>query len=335
MRNLLPACLLAMTLMVCGEVRASEAPRVVVTIKPVHSLVAAVMQGVAAPTLLIGGGASPHTYSLKPSDARALQQADVVFWVGEGLETFLQRPLQTLPQGAHVVELADVDGVMLLPYRETGPWEPHSHGQHDHENGPEHDEDHAHQMDTHQHGAHQHGAGVGAVDMHLWLDPDNARVIVNAAVAALSARDPEHAELYRVNGARVDAQIAELDATLRTELAPLAGRPYIVFHDAYHYLENRYGLTPVGSITVSPERQPSAQRIAEIRQKVAETGAVCVFSEPQFEPAVVKTIIEGSQIRTGELDPVVGTGVAAGPDAYFTIMRNLATSLKACLSPGP
>jgi zinc transport system substrate-binding protein len=301
---------------------AADAPRVIVSIKPVHSLVAAVMQAAGEPTLLLGSGASPHTYSLKPSDARALQQAQLVFWVGEGLETFLEKPLATLPQSARVIELADAEGVTLLPYRASGPWEAHVHG------GAQSDPN-AH---GHEHG-HGHGHGREQADMHIWLDADNARAIVRAASAALGAADPARARLYRANAEQADARIAALDATLRAELTPLAGRPYVVFHDAYQYLEHRYGLTPVGSITVNPDRQPSAQRVSSIREKIVANRAVCVFSEPQFQPALVTTLIEGTGARTGVLDADGGIGAPAGADAYFTIMRTLGSALSGCLKP--
>lgn len=168
--------------------------------------------------------------------------------------------------------------------------------------------------------------------MHIWLDADNARAIVRAAVAALDEADPGRAALYRSNGEHAEARIDTLDQVLRSELTPLAGRPYVVFHDAYRYLERRYGLTPVGSITPNPERQPSAQRIAAIRKKIVDNNALCIFSEPQFEPSIVKTLIEGMSTKVGVLDADGGVGIAPGPDAYFTIMRNLGDSLKGCLA---
>ena len=300
---------------------AAEPPRVVVSIKPIHSLVAAVMQGVGEPALLIRSGASPHTYSLKPSDARTMQEADLIFWVGEGMETFLQKPLASLPKSARVVELADAQGVMLLGVMAE---EPRARGEHDHRPTV------SMSREENEHGEHSHEHG--GFDMHIWLDADNARAIVRAAVAALDEADPGHAALYRSNGEHAEARIDTLDQALRSELTPLAGRPYVVFHDAYRYLERRYGLTPVGSITPNPERQPSAQRIAAIRKKIVDNNALCIFSEPQFEPSIVKTLIEGMSTKVGVLDADGGVGIAPGPDAYFTIMRNLGDSLKGCLA---
>lgn len=313
---------------------AGSAPAVVVTLKPVHSLVAGVMAGVGEPRLLITGAASPHTYSLRPSDARALAAADLVFWIGDDLETFLEKPLASLAGGAEVVTLSQVAGVRLLKSRAGGAWEPHDeHDDDGHEHG-EHDLGEA--VSTHAEGEHdagegEHGHHHGAYNLHIWLDPDNAVAIVRAAVTALSDVDPGHAADYARNGEAVIGRLAALDGELRVDLAPVAQAPFVVFHDAYAYFERHYDLNAVGSITVSPERTPGAQRLSEIRAKIRELGAVCVFSEPQFAPRVVRTVIEGTSARQGVLDPL-GVDQPAGPDAYFALMRELAGSLKKCLA---
>lgn len=311
---------------------ASTPPQVVVSIKPVHSLVAAVMDGSAVPTLLVPSGASPHTYSLKPSDARALQSSDLVFWVGNGLETFLQKPLAVLARQARVVELVDTPGLTLLPYRSNGAWEAHVHGSAVHDEGDddgEHDHEHEHGHDEDPGHEHAHG-----IDTHIWLDAGNAETIVHAVATALSSTDPDRAPLYTANADRTVARLKALDGMLHASLTPLAGHPYIVFHDAYQYIEHRYGLTPAGSITVSPERQPGAQRVAAIRHKIIGLGAVCVFSEPQFQPALVQTLIKGTPARTGVLDPIGGAELPPGPDAYFMMMQDLGHSIRECLTPG-
>lgn len=311
---------------------------VVTSIKPVHSLVAGVMAGVEEPKLLLTGGASPHSYSLKPSDAEALEDASVVFWIGEQLETFLADRIDTLAHHARIVELMDTDGLILLDLREGGTWEGHVHDDHDH--GHAHDEsaqdDHDHSHDDHGHDdhaeekqddAHHHG---DLADAHLWLDPGNAIAMVGAIVDALSEADIDNAATYRSNGDDVIARLEALDGELRAKLEPVSDKPFIVFHDAYQYLEAHFGLNGVGSITVSPDVQPGAARIAEIRDKIADLGAVCVFSEPQFEPRLVSTVTEGSDARTGVLDPV-GADRTDGPDLYFEMMRANATALVDCL----
>jgi zinc transport system substrate-binding protein len=289
---------------------AADAPQVVASIKPVHSLVAGVMQGVAEPALVVQGAGSPHTYSLRPSEARAIARADLVFWVGEGMEIFLAKPLEALPGDGKVVELAEAEGVTLLPTREGGMFETEAHEEHHEEN----DGEHAH----------------GASDMHLWLDPHNAEAMVAAIAVALGEVDPEHATLYRQNAAALRADLRGLDAELQAKLAPVRERPFVVFHDAYQYFEDRYDLNPVGAISIGPERRPGAQRIREIQDRLRDTEAVCVFAEPQFEPAVVETVIEGTGARKGVLDPL-GATLEAGPGHYAQLLENLAAALVDCL----
>jgi len=295
---------------------AAQAPKVFVTVKPVHALVAGVMQRVGEPYLLLKGGESPHSYTLKPSDARALSESALVFWVGESLEVFLEHPLETLAEQARIVELAEAKGIETLEGREGGAWESHEAAHAPDKHAP--DDKHAHAHDE--------------IDGHLWLDPHNAEAIVTVAAETLAGIDPANAAAYRDNARKVIARIEALDAELTAQLAPVKDRPYIVFHDAYQYFEAHYGLKAVGSITLSPERQPSAQRLTEMRKRLTDSGAVCVFSEPQFRPALVDVVIEGSKARRGELDPI-GAALPSGPDAYFEVMRGLATSLRACLMP--
>jgi zinc transport system substrate-binding protein len=289
---------------------AAEVPDVVASVKPIHSLVAGVMVGVAEPTLLVKGAASPHTYALRPSDAAALEDADVVFWIGEAFETFLAEPLQNLSDESRNVELAKSEGLTLLPPREGGLWEP--------------------RLDEHGDVEHDHH---DAVDGHMWLDPHNARIMTARIAAVLAERDPEHAEIYRTNGAALQARLDGLDTELAARLAPVKNVPFIVFHDAYQYLEKRYGLAGVGSITVSPEQPPGARRLQEIQEKIASRGARCVFREPNSEPALVDTVIAGTPARAGVLDPE-GASLTEGPDLYFELLRGIADSLRTCLAAG-
>jgi zinc transport system substrate-binding protein len=305
----LPLALAVATLMAGA---AEAAPKVVASIKPVHSLVAAVMQGVGEPTLLVQGNASPHTYALRPSDAGALEAADVVFWTGEGMELFLTDALATLAADATSIALAGTDGLILLPMREGGAFDEHDHGEEAHDHEAE---------DRHAH---------GETDMHFWLDPQNAKVIVTAIAETLSTTDPENAATYAANAERELAEFDALNAELAQTLAPIAGKPFVVFHDAYQYFENRFGLTLAGTITVSPDAMPGAQRIGELKARVAELGATCVFAEPQFEPAIITAITEGTEAQSGVLDPEGGL-LAEGPDLYPQLLRGLAAALVECL----
>ncbi len=341
----LSAALLAATV---GPARA-DAPDVVVSIKPVHSLVAAIMQGVGEPKLIVDGAASPHTYALKPSNAAALQDADVIFWVGHGLEAFLEKPLEALGGKATIVELEDAPGLTKLKFREGGAFEAHDHGHETegHEADGHEAEAHGTEDGGHEHAeaaAHDHEGGddhaadgghdhdhEGGFDTHLWLDPMNAKAMASAIEAALAEADPANAATYKANLAALDANIDALDTEIAATLAPVKDKPFVVFHDAYQYFEHRYGVRVAGSITVSPETMPGAERVSEIHGKVKELGAACIFAEPQFEPKLVNVVMEGTSARAGTLDPEAAT-LAAGPALYIDMMRALATSMKDCLS---
>ena len=287
----------------------AESIDVVVTIKPIHSLVAQVMQGVAEPTLLVDGSSSPHSFSLKPSHIRAIANAGVFVRVSERLEPFTGKIVRSLPDSVRLVTLVDAPGVRLLNQRTSGTFEP----------------------DRHDHDAPSDDDGAGK-DSHIWLDPDNAKAIGRDVAAVLSERYPQHADQFKANAERLGADIDALTAELRAMTAPLRDRPFVVFHDAYQYFDDRFDLDAVGSITVSPDVQPSAKRLNELRQKIRAVKAVCVFAEPLFQPQLVAALIEGTDARAGTLDPE-GMSLTPGPQLYFTLMRNLAASLKACLAP--
>jgi len=282
-----------------------RAPRVVVSIQPLHSLVAAVMIGRGEPVLLVRGANSPHDYSLTPADARALSQADLVLWTGTGLEMALAQPIAALAENALVLAAVEAEGVEVLPGREAGPWAAHADDDHDH----------------------------GAIDGHLWLDPRNAAAIARAAADALAAHDPAGAARYRANAATLGAALRDLEHELAATLAPVRGAPFIVFHDAYQYFERRFALNAAGAISFGPERAPGARRIGEIRDTLRSTGAVCVFTEPQFEPALARTVAEGAKARIAVLDPL-GAALTPGPGAYPALLSNLAGALRDCLTAG-
>ncbi|MFA1626811.1 zinc ABC transporter substrate-binding protein [Rhizobium mongolense] len=315
----IPAILLA------GASKAADAPAVVTSIKPIHSLVSAIMQGVGTPELIVDGAASPHTYNVKPSDASALQSAKVIFWVGPGLEAFLEKPLESLGSGASIAELEDAPGLVKLKFREGGAFEPHDDGD-EAEAGHEHEEA-GHEHDAHAEGDHDHGE----FDTHLWLDPMNAKAMAAEITTTLVAADPANALTYQANAKALDEKIDALDKEITGIVAPVKDKPFIVFHDAYQYFEHRYAVRVAGSITVSPENMPGAERVSEIHKKVADLGATCVFAEPQFEPRLVNVVIEGTDAKAGVLDPEAAT-LEAGPDLYFTLMRGIANSMKDCLS---
>ena len=310
--------------------------KVVTSIKPVHSLVSGVMVGVGVPSLIIDGAGSPHTYSLKPSQAKQLQDAKLVFWMGDELETFLEGPIENIAQNATAIKLIDAHGLKKIKFREGGMFDDHGHDdhdEHDHEKHDDHDDEkHAKkEHDDHEdHDGHD-DHGHGEFDPHVWLDPVNAKAIVHEIEEALVKADPEHASTYEANAHKMMDKLDSLTAELREELEPVHEKGFIVFHDAYQYFEQRFDVAAIGSITVSPEVMPGAERVSELREKILELNATCVFSEPQFEPKLVETLVEGTGARTGVLDPL-GATLDKGPDLYFQLIRNMASSLKKCLS---
>ena len=295
----------------CGVQAQTKAIDVVVSIEPVHSLVAGVMAGVAEPDLLIKGSQSPHDFSLRPSDMRALSAADLIVWVGPGLETALSGLLSKGGLHAKVLTLAGDDSPDLLPVREGADWESHGHPL------PAEPADHE-------------TVHAGETDSHIWLSPRIARRIVQQVSDTLAQLDSTHADRYRDNAARLIARLQQLDDRLREQLEPVRERPYVVFHDAYHYFEQHYGLNAVGSVSINPERAPGARRIHELRQKILRLNARCVFTEPQFQPRLIGTLVEGTHAKVGQLDPL-GSDLTPGTAAYFQLMQRLADNLVDCL----
>ena len=304
------------------EETAPEAIRVVASIKPVHSLVSAIMEGVAEPHLIIRGASSPHTFSMRPSDAAALQGADVIFLIDERKETALARPIANLGDSALVVRLSDAPGITLWSLRAGGAFEMHTHGHDEDDPQDEEADDEQDHDDLHDH---------GEFDMHIWLDPVNAAVMAEAITDALSEADPANAAAYHDNEHDLIHRLEDLTDELDAALAPIRDKPFIVLHDAYRYFEDRFGLAAAGSITVNPERAPGVQRVTDIRDRVRELEGVCVFAEPQFDRRIVDVIIEGTQARAGTIDPL-GAAIDDGPELYFELMRALAASFKDCLA---
>lgn len=310
----------------CGGAALADSDiRVVASIKPVDSLVSAVMAGVGKPHLIMRGASSPHTYNLRPSDAARLQDADVVFLVGEGIETALMGPVSALAGKARVVEFAEVDGIVRRPFREGGAFELHEHSEeedHSRDHGDEHEHDNDNEHDEH-----------GNFDMHIWLDPINAGVMTQVIATTLTEADPANAATYASNAEATLARLDTLTEETTVDTASIRGKPYIVFHDAYQYFEERFGLTAVGSGVVSSERSLGVRRVRELRDKIRELGASCVFAEASVDPGLVNVIIEDTPAQAGTVDPL-GNNVDRGPELYFALIRNMAASFKSCLGRG-
>jgi zinc transport system substrate-binding protein len=300
----------AVGVLLCQASAAQAEMRVVVTSKPIHSLVASVMGSLGQPSLLVSGAASPHTYAMKPSDAKAVNAARVFFRVSADLEPFTSKLVKSLATTVRVETLADAPGLKRLEKREGGAFDDHA-------------------------GHKGHNAKAAAdqaeVDTHLWLDPDNAGVMATRIAQVLSDADPVNAAQYAANAKALGVRNVALAADLRRDLAPISGRQFIVFHDAYQYFEAWTGLSAAGSITTNPEVQPTGKRLSALRAKIKTSGVACVFAEPQFQPKVVAALTEGLSVRTGTLDPE-GALLTPGADLYDQLMRKLAADLVSCLA---
>ncbi|MEQ8510683.1 MAG: zinc ABC transporter substrate-binding protein [Rhodospirillaceae bacterium] len=288
-------------------------PDVIVSVRPIHSLVTAVMDGVAVPKLLLGRGETPHAYNLTPSDARALSRADMVVWIGEPLETFLESPLANLASDAVILELIEAPGLTLLDNRDGGVWDLSESG------------------DTHKHDHdHDHSHDHGQIDGHIWLSPQNARVIVSWVAQALGALDPSNAAQYKNNAVALTALLQTMENDIRATLAPVTRQPFLTAHDALQYFDRYFDLSAVGAIAVTPDRAPSAKRLAEIRDHAQALGSLCILTEPGFEPGVMRVIEESADVSVGRVDPL-GVEIEPGRTLYIDLMTGIAGALVECL----
>ncbi len=295
---------------------AAKPPRVLVSMSPIHSLVTGVMKGISTPELLIKGGLSPHNISLKPSQMRALSQAEVIFWLGEEAESFLKHPLESASSDQQIIKILDLPKLRLLPLRQGGIWEQHAPST-------------AHADNTHP--AHEQVAQRPEnIDSHVWLDPLNAQIMAQAIADTLSAIDSERAAQYQENTKHLIFRLENLHLEIGNVAAAAINKPYIVFHDAYQYFEDRYQLKPAGSVTIDPKRKPGARRLREIQQKLQETKAHCIFSEPQFPSSHLRILTGDGQYYSGNLDPI-GIDIPPGQNMYFILMRRLVSDFVSCL----
>lgn len=325
----------------------ADVPSVAVDISPVHSLVAKVMDGVGSPNLIVQAGATPHGYSLRPAEAEAMQNADVIFWVSDDLAPWIQESINSLAGDARSVELFESAGVTRLHYREGPIFDGHGHDDagheksgdndqteaaHSHDHDHAHDGDHAQDGDGHDHAedGHGHHHAHSGVNPHAWLDPHNARVWLDVIADVLGDMDPEHAQAYADNAAEAKAELTRLSADIDSAIAPVRGTNYIVFHDAYQYFEHRFDIPAAGAIRLGDASEPSPARIEELRDLVAELDVACVFAEPQFNRGMVEAVFEQTQAGIGVLDPL-GSSLEPGPDMYPQLLRNLSDSLTTCL----
>jgi len=334
--------------------------KVVATIKPIHSLASYLMDGVGKPDLIVDGYASPHGFALKPSHAKMIQNADIIFWVGEDIESFLEKPLKTIAKDAEKIELMEINGLTKLKFRERNIFEghdDHGHKEDDHDDHANKEDDHddhdhkkkdGHKEDDHDHGHkkkddhddhddHGHkkkddhddheGHNHGEHDPHIWLDPINAKVILNEMVEHLIENDPNNASTYKSNLTKALKDLDKLTLDVMTELNK--STPSIVFHDAYQYFEERFNVKVLGAFTVNTDVMPGAEQLAEIREIIEHDKITCIFSEPQFNPDIINAVAKDMDIKTGVLDPL-GATLDPGKDLYFDLIKNMSKSFKGC-----
>lgn len=293
-----------------GSSAIADVPNVSVDIAPLHSLVASVMNGVGVPSLIIPPGSSPHDHQLRPSEAKAMQDANIVFWMGEELTPWMENAVKTLSSNASVTTFLENDKTSLLEFREGALFEAHDHEE-------EHDDE---EHDEHGHGSH---------DPHAWLSPNNAKAWLDVIAAQLSSYDTENAGVYFTNAASAKSEIEMMIAEINLALDPIRGGKFIVFHDAYQYFENDFDFQASGAISIGDASDPSPARIAKIQKRIRDEEINCVLAEPQFKANLVQTVMEGSQANTNVIDPL-GVGLKPGVSLYNKLIKNMAQSLADC-----
>jgi len=310
--------------------------KVVTSIKPIHSLASYLMDGVAKPDLIVDGYASPHGFALKPSHAKMLQNADLIFWVGEDLENFLEKPLKSIAKKAEKIELMEIRGLTKLKFRERNIFEghdDHGHKEDDHDDHAKKEDDHddhghddEHKEDGHDDHGHE-GHAHGEYDPHIWLDPMNAKTILSEMAEHLIENDQKNEAEYKANLKKAHKDLDKLTKKVKSELNK--DFKSIVFHDAYQYFEKRFGINILGAFTVNTDVMPGAEQLAEIREIIEHDKVSCVFSEPQFNPDIIKAVAKDTNVATGVIDPL-GATLNPGKDLYFDLIGNMSKSFKGC-----
>ncbi len=322
-----------------GSLAANAEIKVVTTIKPLHSLISNVMDGVGEPSLIIEGSTSPHSFVLKPSHAKMIEQADIIFWIGEDIETFMEKPLESIAKNAKKISFMELTSIEKLKFREENIFDHDDHDDHGHGEDKDHDDhghgekkdhnDHGHgeDKDHDDHGHDHEGHHHGEFDGHIWLDPANAKEILHEIANELADLDPDNASKYESNADQaiksIDKMIKDIDTNINKDAK------FIVFHDAYQYFETRFGVMTAGALTLNTDVLPGAKQISEIQEVITERDIKCIFSEPQFNPKIIETIAQDTGIKTGVLDPL-GSIFDANKMQYFKLINDLGNKLKDC-----
>jgi zinc transport system substrate-binding protein len=344
---------------------ANAETKVVASIKPIHSLASYLMDGVSEPGLIVDGYASPHSFAMKPSHAKMLQEADLIFWVGEDMESFLEKPLKSIAKKAEKIELMEIKGLNKLKFRERSIFDGHDDHGHDDEHKEDGHDDHGHDDEHKEDGHDDHGHddehkedghddhghddehkedghndehkedghddheghAHGEYDTHIWLDPSNAKVILKEMAEHLIEKDQKNTSIYKSNLKKALKELDKLTKDVKSDLNKEFKS--IVFHDAYQYFEKRFDINVMGAFTVNPDVMPGAEQLAEIREIIEHDKVSCVFSEPQFNPDIINAVAKDMNISTGVLDPL-GATLNPGKDLYFDLISNMSKSFKGC-----
>ncbi len=307
--------------------------KVVTTIKPLHSLVSSVMEGVGEPSLIIEGTNNPHTFVFKPSHAELLEEADIVFWIGEDLEAFMEKPLESLASNAKKIAFMDLASIEKLKFREENIFDDHEghkdHDDHDGHKDDDHDDhdDHDGHEDEHEGHEDHHGHAHSEFDAHIWLDPMNAKEMIHEIAHELGALDPKNKEIYESNANKtlksLDKLIEDVNSSASKDVS------YIVFHDAYQYFEKRFGVSSAGALTLNPDVLPGAKQIADVQDLISDKNIKCIFSEPQYNPKIIETLASDMDISTGIMDPL-GAYINKGNSMYFDLIKQMSNSINKC-----
>ena len=279
--------------------------RVIASIKPVHSMVAAIMHGVGRPDLLLTSNQSPHHYSLKPSERRLLAHADLIFWIGPNLESFLPRLFSSLDKEITLISLIDTSGLTLHALRQPG----------------HHADDATH--DT------QEGNQLNRIDAHIWLNTHNIELMLDEITRQLVNADPDNAQQYKNNNNALHNKVEDL----RTELTSLLKekqRPFLTYHDGYQYFETEFNLKNAGFVSIDPELRPSAHHIQTLKETMHEHSIQCIFYDAPFEPPIIGSLLHDDNAKAVELDPT-GLRLPAGKETLFQIMLSLGKKFHDCL----
>ncbi|OCQ50679.1 High-affinity zinc uptake system protein ZnuA precursor [Photorhabdus australis subsp. thailandensis] len=298
------------TVLISATIQSASAD-VVTSIRPLGFIAAAITDGITDTQVLLPDGASPHDYALKPSDLKKINQADLVVWVGPEMEVFLSKPLAKVPQDKQLA-LAQLPTIKQLLLKNDE--DLHEPDQHKHEDG-----------DGHEHHSH------GEYNMHIWLSPKIVKQAAQAIHDQLLIHYPNKKAALDVNLRKFNAQLTQTDKNIANILKSVRGKGYFVFHDAYGYFEQHYGLTPLGHFTINPEIQPGAQKLHHIRTQLVEQKATCIFAEPQFRPTVINVVAKDTGVRMGTLDPL-GSRIVLDKDSYMKFITQLSEQYAGCLN---